>query len=283
MVLKLETIVGTLTDAVRKFKKGTFQTSAEITTERKTNKYFGEGRYWTANVGVFEHNEDGTLSYYIGDRTAFNAVAVKNIDEFCGQLSSNRNYTLTDNQRKSLSGLERQGHIVKVDPSDLSLQGDKNESQYFEINTRDYSSLTKSQRALAEMVYGADNEFNKNMEGLAKSGVSNVQIYVLNPEYVKSNVKKGSAVARACRLYNFSNNSNFSAIERGVNIQWALRGVQVTSPKATRQKVEGNVVPNYGEMYKSISANPEEALRYLTAKTAAGLLRLVNAFYNPGK
>ena len=280
MVLKLETIVGTLSDAVRKLRKGTFQTSAEITTERRTNEDLRDCWFWTANIGVYEHNEDGSLSYYIGDRTAFNTLAAKNIDEFCTQLSSNGNYNLADNQRKSLKKLAEQGHAVKVNPDELRLQWEEKEWQYFEIDTRDYSSLTKSQRALAEMVYGAGQKFDKNMEGLAKGGISTTRIYVLNPEYVRSNVENGSAVARAGRLDGFGDSSDFSAGERYASNQRALRGVPVKSPKATRGE---NAIPDYKGMYQAMIANPAEAARHLTRKTATGVLSVLNAFYNPRK
>ena len=168
--------------------------------------------------------EDNDEFLYFGGREA-NPI-FDNIGEATTQLLENQNYKPSEEGIKAVVASVQSGATLKVKLSDLELKGDNEEWRYFEINTADYDSLNKSQRALAERVYGQGNDFVENMKMLNEEDISTAKIYVLNPEYVKKNIEAGKALARACWLYNFGGISSFDANGRSVdNANNSLRGI----------------------------------------------------------
>ena len=66
-VLNLENIVGTLLQSVQQTESGTWRTSAEIMTERRTNTDLRRQWFWTANFALYRV-EDGEAVLYFGGR-----------------------------------------------------------------------------------------------------------------------------------------------------------------------------------------------------------------------
>ena len=219
---ELETITAALAEGYKQLEPESFRTSAELTTERRTNKELRKQWYYTSNFGMYDV-EEGKAILYFGGREANPVLA--NIDEACRQLINEGNYKVTDPEKQAVVDSVKSGHTLRVKLSDLDLKRYDNEFSFFEINTDNYANLNESQRALAEKVYGSGDDFIENMKMLSEAGISNTRIYVLNQDYVKEHVKEG-AVGRVGWLGGFVGSSNFSAVGRDVDNGNGLRGVR---------------------------------------------------------
>ncbi|MEK6969210.1 MAG: hypothetical protein AABW48_02165 [Nanoarchaeota archaeon] len=267
----LETITGTLYECVTQCVPETALTSAELTTERrdKTTERRDNadlrGRWlWTANFPLYQI-EDGEAVLYFGGRKA--NPLFNNIREATNQLKANQNYRPTEKDITAVLESVKSGDTLRVELSDLNLDKLNDEFSYFEINPNKIARLNSVQRALAERVYDSGNDFVENMKMFAKAEI-NPRIYVLNPEYVQKEARNG-AVARACWLNNFGNNSGFVADERNVDDHdYALRGVRRASDSeqeapigADAQKAivlpDFNKVLGYSQRFVSEAARPE--------------------------
>ena len=276
----LENRIGTLAELYPQFKEGTWQTSAEITNDRRTLKdeekkqELKDTYFYTANFGMYTI-EDNDEFLYFGGREA-NPI-FDNIGEATTQLLENQNYKPSEEGIKAVVASVQSGATLKVKLSDLELKGDNEEWRYFEINTADYDSLNKSQRALAERVYGQGNDFVENMKMLNEEDISTAKIYVLNPEYVKKNIEAGKALARACWLYNFGGISSFDANGRSVdNANNSLRGVPLVG-EADTQEIE-----NTYELLQKPAIQPIAA-DLLTQESATALSRVLTLYLAKGQ
>ena len=220
--MTLETITASLANGYKQLKPDTFQTSAELTTERRTNTELRDRWLYTANFAMYIV-ENGEAVLYFGGREA-NPI-LKNIDEACAQLLAANTYRVKEEDRQAVIESVESKHTLRIELSKLFLIKLNNETAYFEIDTSNYNQLNTAQRAFAERVYGAGNDFVQNMDMLKKAGKTRVRVYVLNHDYVKEHVLGGEAVARACWLDNFGNYSDFSAFGWSVNYDRGLRGV----------------------------------------------------------
>jgi len=240
----LETITSSLMNAFDPDKHdtpldiSTLRTSAEITTERRTDRTDNALRnkwFYTANFGMYSM-EDGEAVLYFGGRES-NPI-LGNLDEACNQLIHNNNYRVTDVERQTVVESVEQGHTLKVKLSDLGLHRHSDEFSYFEIDTENYDSLNESQRAMAEAVYGSGQDFIDNMQMLRNSTqkIKKTRVYVLNEDYVKEHAQD-ETIARASWLDSFDSNLDFYASDRGVGDNGALRGVLLIR-EADTQKIE---------------------------------------------
>ena len=212
---------GRLADIFPLFEKDTISTSAQLMNERRINaESRNEGNY-TANAGVYANEKSKAVLYFVegADNPIFN-----NIPESTKQLIENKNYAV---KNEDLESIVNSKNTLKVELSKLKLQGTDGEWRYFEIDTSKYDkTLNKTQRALAEKVYGKGRNFRANMKMLSQENISKTRIYVLNPEYILTNVQEGNVIGRACWLNGFCYNSNFDAYIPYVdNDDYALRGV----------------------------------------------------------
>jgi len=219
----LVTITDSLANGYKELEPDSFRTSAELTTERRTNQELRGRWLYTANFGMYAV-EDGEAVLYFGGRKA-NPI-LSNIDEACNQLIKTSNYKVTSAEKSAVADSVKSGHTLRIKLSELDLLKQDNEFSFFEIDTNNYDSLNKSQRALAEAVYGSGQDFIENMEMLKRlpRRISKTRIYVLNEDYVKEHAKDG-AVARATWLDDFGGSSDFDAYMCGVDDHNALRGV----------------------------------------------------------
>jgi len=191
-MLQLETITDTLVRGYKQLEPNTFQTSAELTTERRTNEDLRNRLIYTANLGLYEHTYPGKLRFGIGGRKTFNAIAGEDIDHFCEELIRNKDYYLTAEQRAILKSLE--SDIVWVDPAALRLIKLSEEYNYFEIDTSYPKRLNPHQRVYAELCYGKGDDFERNIRMFNREGIQVVRVHVLNTEdYVRKHVSKGDS------------------------------------------------------------------------------------------
>jgi len=268
----LENRIGRLAELVPKFRKNSWRTSAELTTERRTNKELTNQWFWTANFALYRIEDKEAILYFGGRK---NNPIFKNIDETAKQLISEQNYT--PSQEDAASAIKSS---LRIKLSDLNLLKHDDEFSYFEIDTANYeSSLNAAQRGFAEAVYGKAKDFKANMKMLSNAGIAKTRIYVLNPEYVKQKTKKNEAIARACWLDYFYNFSYFNAYNRYLNdTYFALRGVLLISAEGGRRKVD-----DVTTALDKILENPEKTLQTMNNKPeyAKKVLALISKYYNP--
>ncbi len=214
----LETVVKPLAEGYPLFEPETILTSAELTTERRTNKELITRWFYTANV-PFYAVEDNEAILYFGERKAFNAILGANIEEACRQLTNTGNYRPGSESTKAvIEGKE----VSRFSLSGLTLERLTDEFGYFTVDTKGYKEqLNVTQRKFTELVYGKE-DFEENMKLLAYIGIETTRIYVLNPTYVLKNARDGPIV-RACWLGYLS---SFSAYARIVGFSSGLRGVR---------------------------------------------------------
>ena len=229
---ELETIVAPLAAGYKQLEPDSFQTSAELTTERRTNEALRNEWLYTANFSVYAL-EDGKEILYFGGRKA-NPI-LGNIDEACRQLISNKNYKVNIAEMDAIKEAVKSGLVLRLEMAELGLKGFNDVFRYIEIDTENPDLLKKSPRKLAEAVYDKGQDFIENMKMFSKARIEATRIatriYVLNPKYVRKEAKK-EPIARAGYLYVFSSSSNFNADDRIVDLNLSLRGVRRESVAA---------------------------------------------------
>jgi hypothetical protein len=220
----LENIIAPLAEGVKQITN--FQTSAQIMNERRDNPELRTNWFYTNNFAMYTV-ENGKEILYFGTE---NNPILKNIDDACSQLINNDNYHVNKEDKKAVIDSAKSGNILRINMSDLRLKGNDSEWKYIEINTSNYERiLNSSERAFAEAVYGKGNDFTENMSMLSKKGIETTKIYVLDENYVTEHAKNGTAIARACWLGYFYDNSLFYASDRVVYDSKALRGVRLVA------------------------------------------------------
>jgi hypothetical protein len=118
---------------------------------------------------------------------------------------------------------------LKIKLSELELTKETDAWYYFKINTSDYTKLNPEQKRFAERVYGQGTDFGSAMNMLTDANIASINIFVLNPEYIKSTLTTNAApkaIVRACRLYDFDGNFDFDTENGDVDYaDYCLRGV----------------------------------------------------------
>ena len=122
---------------------------------------------------------------------------------------------------------------LKTRMVDLELHGNNTEWLFFEFDTEHYQK--KSSTTQIEVIERVYSEEGVNV--MSDHGIKKSRVYVLNPNYVKKHVPRGGALARACRLYYFGNDSNFNAVDRVVDVaNVRLRGVPKIAASDAKNK-----------------------------------------------
>lgn len=220
--MALETITSSLAEGYKQLKPGTFRTSAELTTARRTNEDLRDRWFYSANFSMYEI-EDGEAVFYFGGREK-NPI-LDNIDEACEQLIKKGNYQVRARDRKAVLDSVDSGQTLRFVLSELALKEDtfNSEFDFFEIDTEDCDRLNPSQRALAEGIYDRGDAFVENMKMFKDAGISKTRVYVLNPDYVNRHMGNDE-VARASGITGINYNSIFFTLGRDVEVLFALRG-----------------------------------------------------------
>jgi len=285
----LETLMGTLAQTLPQLDRGTILHSDELTTERRTNPELRKMLFYTADSTVYtveREKREGLLGkirsffrldkeaiWYLG-RGETNPI-FNNIEEATQQLIRTGNYILRREKRGEIDAVITAEDTLKVKLSDLRLQGKGNVFRYFEIDTANYDSLNEHQRIVAERVYGSGEDFIENMKMLNEAGIGKIEIYVLNPSYVKQNVPQNGALARASMLYPFYGHSMFYAIGWGVDYYEGLRGVRKVA-EGDAPKVED---PSE-QAFQTLLRHPKPVVENMKLKATVGEVYVLRIYLN---
>lgn len=223
---------GPLAETFLLFDENTIQYASEITKARRDNRELRSNWFSTADSSLYRI-EAGEVVLYFGQRET--NLLFRNIKSATEQLLKNNNYKPSKEEIKSVVDSVESGNTLKIKLSELELKGDNDEWLYFEIRVINYESLNSIQRVFAEKIYGKEDDFKKNMKMFKDAKITTPQIYVLNPEYVKKNVEKDSALVRGSSISYFDYESNFYAVAKCVTSKkGALRGVLLVDTKSNK-------------------------------------------------
>ncbi len=221
---KLENITGNLRDAYKLIVPGTMRHVDELMRERRENIELRNQWFYTADGEVYSL-ENKTPTLWV-TREATNPV-LKNIEDAFEQLITKGNYLVTP---ADFEAVRNASDTVSIDLTQLGLQKDNKEYQHLKIDTsKKLGKYNAEQQKLLRRIYGpTDEDYTANMQVLRDSQlkIKETRIFVLNPNYVKANVKN-NAVGRASWLSSFSLNSDFGANVRSVDYDGGcVRGVR---------------------------------------------------------
>ncbi|MEK6900649.1 MAG: hypothetical protein AABX05_05985 [Nanoarchaeota archaeon] len=205
--MALETITGGL-EVYKQLQKGTMCCVDTLMDDRRDNlKLRNEWIYPADGVVYFLAGKSKTPTLGI-TREAGNPI-LQNVDDAIEQLETTGNYFVS---AADLESVLRAVDTVLIDLTKLGLAGDNPEWGHLPIGTAPakYGKLNGTKRELAERA-GFTKE---NVKMLRSAKIREPRIYLLKPEYVTEHASEG-AIARACLLYNFLNNSDFNATRRG--------------------------------------------------------------------
>lgn len=211
---KLDVESGALADVFPLFDSSTLQHANEIMTARRTDASLRNRRFWTADFPMYGI-EDGEAVLYFAPRE--HNLIFRDIQNATSQLLllRSQNYVPPKEGIEEVVAASKTGVVLKVNLSNLRLKGIGTEWKYFEVDTNNLDSLNPDERKFADRIYGQNN-------------VGKTRIYVLNPDYVKKQLKgkEESAIGRASSLGWADAGSWFNADDRNVDyVVCGLRGV----------------------------------------------------------
>lgn len=250
----LEIISGNLRDVIQQSKPYSRQTGAEISLARtqyeenpELASQLARTFFYVANVHLFMR-QGKRLLCGIGGRAAFNTVYGKDTENATKELAETGFYRLPTDKRDAINLLLGSGEVTFVDFNDVKLKIDNSDYGHFAIRTGKYrKDVTPSRAPFVRAGFGEGIVLEKVMGYLADNSVRKIDetnVYLSNPEPVAEALKElkdGEIVARACRLDDFDNFSNFIAIDWGVGNSDALRGVRENVAKGDGKKSGGNI------------------------------------------
>jgi len=200
-----------LDEAFAQLAPESIQLAHEIQQDRIDDESLRSGWLLTSNGCVYNVENGEAVLYFTN--TKFNPVLKQeNIADAVVPIMQSKNYKVNANDFSLIQreAAKKNGGAKRYVLSDLKLIRFDDGWSFFEINTEKYDKLNKTQRAFAEQVHGKGKQFVKVMQEMRKAGINTTNIYVLNPEYVKS-VAGGNPVACAGRLCGFDNHGYFLA------------------------------------------------------------------------
>lgn len=258
---KLEVKTGPLANVFPLFDPSTIQHAYEIMTDRSTDASLRNQWFWTADFPMYRV-EGGEAVLYFAPRE--HNLIFRDIQNATSQLLRANNYIPKKEGIDEVVAASNTEAVLKVNLSNLRLQGNDGEWRYFEVDTGNLNSLNSDERAFAERVYRQNN-------------IGKTRIYVLNPDYVKNQLKgkEDSAIARASWLDWFDDGSRFIAYGRDVGgADDGLRGVLKESAEGAAPKINDPIA----EAYQTILGRPAEALKGMTPEVATQLSSLITHY-----
>ncbi len=221
--MTIETVVGTLAEAYKSLRPESILHADELMKERQTNKRLRHQDFYTADGEIYFLQGRKKVPTLAMTRGSSNPLFKDStIDAYCQQLTKNHNYHPTADE---ISRALHAPDTVVVDLTKLGLEkGIEEECSYLTIDTQNYNGLDPEEQKLAERVYGKGRDFGLTMKMLAKAGINETRVFVLNPGYVRIHAA-GNSFGRASWLYSFDD-SHFVASDCRVGEPEALRGVR---------------------------------------------------------
>jgi hypothetical protein len=231
----LETITGSLENALAKADRRTIQHAWEITNDRRTQTELREQWFWTADFPMYRLEDGEAVLYFAAGE--YNLVFA-NIGDAAPQIKATGNYMPSKKDEARVVRSGRGGKTLRIPLSDLALQEENAERCFFEIDTAGYAALNPAQRALAERIYGKGEDFRLNMKVLREEGrIAATKIYVLNPKYIREHARTG-AIGRVSWLDDFYDGLLFIVLDRDISsANGFLRAVPL-EPEARRGEDE---------------------------------------------
>ncbi|MCK5611381.1 hypothetical protein KAR91_56445 [Candidatus Pacearchaeota archaeon] len=268
----LATMPFPLSKASEQIDLKSIQHAQEIVAERKRNIALCSGNYLTADFSIYLL-EEKDVTIRIGNGgicSMFNGDSEKAVSQF----QKGKNCIAAKQKIQDVLLFE---NTTSIRLSELELKDTEDERSCFDIIPSNCYDLNRSQRKLAEIIYGSGDNFKKSMESLDESGVNRTSIYVLNPNYARNNLDDQSGILRLCVLYGYGTGSSFDAAKGDIKDERILlRGRRFVGEK-DRQKIS--------DFYKLLKSNPR------ATKVAADCLYddiapqmgLINALYLSSK
>jgi hypothetical protein len=231
--MSLETSVETIHGDIRssaKFVPGTWQSSAEVTKDRITEKSLRTEWFYTNNHALYDIEENDAFLYFgSNDSSIFRKETIGNA---FNQLK-NTGWGCYKPFDTDVAKAKETSLKLRISDLELKFETESDNYGYIEIDTNDLtgSRLNDTQRKFAEAVYGGmevdakgESDYSRAMHMLSDNGIMIARIYAFRKESVLRAAKEG-VVVRSCRLYCFSGSSEFHAAIRGVDTHGGLRGV----------------------------------------------------------
>lgn len=210
----LETITGSLENALAKADGRTIQHAWEITNDRRTQVELREQWFWTADFPMYRMEKCGAVLYFAPRELN---LVFANIEKAARQIKATGNFVPARKDEAKVVSSAKTGNTLRVALSDLGLREENDERCYFDVDTAGYDNLNPSQRALAERIYGKGKDFRLNMHVLREEGkVLVTKIYVLNPRYIKDHAHAG-AIGRVSWLDDFYDGLLFIVLDRDIS------------------------------------------------------------------
>ncbi|MBI2662171.1 hypothetical protein HYX11_01800 [Candidatus Woesearchaeota archaeon] len=223
---KFENIPGNLQDAYKQCLKGTMLHAYEIMRDQREDVNLYDISFHTAEGIVYSLDHEIPRLRITPEK---NNPVLDHIDDEVNnsykQLANNGIYKVLPADFNRVKSAE---DTVTIDLTQLRLQRDDNKGNWcLVISITNYDKLNQEECRLAECIYGQGTaDFRDNMGMLKKIGVDETKVYVLHPEYVKTNAKE-NALGRVAVLESyFYHYWCFSAIDRGSDHSHSLRGVR---------------------------------------------------------
>lgn len=209
--MTLETITGNLRTQLIQYKQlqPTMLHVDELMKERRTNEELRNNGFYTADGEVYLLDGFRKTPALAITRKAYNPI-LRNIDEALDQLQLTQSGNYWPTQTDVQQALAASDTVLIALPN-LRLSGNDAEWRHLKIGTvpSKYDQLNAEERKLAERVYGQGNDFVENMEMLKKTKISEIKIFVFNPDYVQILAEEG-AVARISWLSILNNYTHFT-------------------------------------------------------------------------
>lgn len=225
---------GNLIDTAKQLDLSTIPHAREIQKDSWTNKSLCSIGFWTADFPLYTI-EDNEAILYLANRE--HNLILNNIKKAGSELVEKNNYFPKNG---AINDIINSDSTLRTNLKELKLIEYIGEWSYYVIYTAskkdnekyNYDLLNPAQRALAEKVYGIEEDFERSMDELKKSGVRVAMINTLKPEYVKEKLKENNSqgLARISYLNNSSLRSDFKAGRWGIDkANRYLRGIPLTN------------------------------------------------------
>lgn len=206
---------GRLLDAAKQTDLNTIAQAYDIQKSRLYNPSLRQIHCWTTDTILYSVEECKCILYISGKKNNPIFKDIETLTNAVTKLTQKGHYFP---KKEDIDAIIESESSLKIDIHRLQLKNDIRGS-YFDIYTADkdsdevnnYNTLHRSQRLLAEKIYGTQKDFKNIMKTLNDSGIKKTKIYVLNPYYIRkilweNNTKSFMSIPF---LENFEHQSNF--------------------------------------------------------------------------
>ncbi len=250
-----------LTTAFRELDSSTLLHAHEITTARRADEALRDEWFWTADFAAYGV-EDGECVLYLASRENNLILRDENIDRAAEALISSRDFVVPRDQIDGEAAL-------RIPYGVLRLRESSHEFSYAAIGLSHIPRHEEIAMRILEKVLGTE-EFEINREFILQAGITEIQVFVLNPAYLRKKNTADTYLTRVCRLGMIREGSVFKAIGRGVSSPYVhLRG-QLRCPAHCEQRNEEEII----QALERITRDPWETAQYLNRPIVSAVLGL---------